>query len=144
MIKDLDLSDFSLLDQLVLSFPNLFKNCEFIKNDYSNNPFINYLIYLDEQKPVGILIYTIIYDRAEIIQIEVQKQKRRNKIASKMMEHLINICSNNGIQNITLEVRKDNKSAICLYKKYGFIERATRKKYYKGIDGILMEKEVKK
>ena len=60
------------------------------------------------------------------------------------MENLINICSNNGIQNITLEVRKDNKSAICLYKKYGFIERATRKKYYKGIDGILMEKEVKK
>ena len=45
-------------------------------------------------------------------------------------------------KNITLEVRKDNEKAIKLYKKVGFIEKAIRKNYYNGIDGILMEKEL--
>ena len=34
----------------------------------------------------------------------------------------------------------DNVKAINLYKKYGFKQVAIRKKYYNGIDGILMEK----
>ena len=44
-------------------------------------------------------------------------------------------------KNITLEVKKDNKSAISLYLKNGFKKTAIRKGYYKGIDGILMERK---
>jgi ribosomal protein S18 acetylase RimI-like enzyme len=43
-------------------------------------------------------------------------------------------------KNITLEVRKDNYPAIHVYKSLGFVEKAIRKNYYKGIDGILMER----
>ena len=39
------------------------------------------------------------------------------------------------------EVKKDNLPAIHLYKSVGFVEKAIRKGYYQGIDGILMEKE---
>ena len=46
-------------------------------------------------------------------------------------------------KNITLEVKKDNIPAISLYKSVGFVEKAIRKGYYQGIDGILMEKEKK-
>ena len=43
-------------------------------------------------------------------------------------------------KNITLEVKKDNIVALKLYKKMGFEEKAIRKNYYNGIDGILMER----
>ena len=47
-------------------------------------------------------------------------------------------------KNITLEVKIDNNAAINLYKKYNFVEKAIRKGYYNGIDGILMERINKK
>ena len=46
-------------------------------------------------------------------------------------------------KNITLEVKKDNLPAIHLYKSAGFEEKAIRKGYYQGIDGILMERNNK-
>ena len=46
------------------------------------------------------------------------------------------------MNNITLEVRSDNKKAIHIYEKYGFKKVTTRKKYYNDTDGILMEKEL--
>ena len=53
------------------------------------------------------------------------------------MEYMIN----NVDKNITLEVKNDNTPAIKLYKRYGFKEVATRKGYYQGTDGILMERK---
>ena len=47
------------------------------------------------------------------------------------------------IETIDLEVNSLNKKAINLYQKYGFKTVSIRKKYYNGIDGFLMLKEVK-
>ena len=44
-------------------------------------------------------------------------------------------------KDITLEVREDNTYAIKVYEKNGFIKTATRKGYYNGVDGILMERK---
>ena len=44
-------------------------------------------------------------------------------------------------KSISLEVRENNYPAIRLYKKFNFSERAIRKGYYQGIDGILMVRE---
>ena len=44
-------------------------------------------------------------------------------------------------KDITLEVREDNEPAIRLYLKNNFNKTAIRKGYYKGIDGILMERK---
>ena len=67
---------------------------------------------------------------------------RERHIASSLMNEVISFGKDNNISNITLEVRIDNIPAINLYKKYDFIECATRKGYYNGIDGILMKKEM--
>ena len=48
---------------------------------------------------------------------------------------------NENLENITLEVRESNYSAINLYKKFGFNECATRKNYYGSEDAILMIKK---
>jgi len=57
------------------------------------------------------------------------------------MDELIKYKDENHIENITLEVNKENTIAINLYKSYGFIEVGIRKGYYNGVDGILMERK---
>jgi len=62
-------------------------------------------------------------------------------IASKLMLHMIEDGEKNNIKNVTLEVNVNNKEAIALYKKYGFVICATRQGYYNGEDGYLMIRE---
>ena len=46
-------------------------------------------------------------------------------------------------KDITLEVKKDNYSAIKVYESKGFETKAVRKGYYNGLDGLLMERKYK-
>ena len=64
--------------------------------------------------------------------------KRKNKIATKMLERLIEISKQRKLNNITLEVNINNKPAINLYKKYHFEEVGLRKKYYNNTDDAII------
>ena len=108
-----------------------------IKKELENNPFGHYLLELENKKIIAYLYYSDIYDRAEINQIEVDVFHRNCGKASNLMEIMLETVE----KSITLEVKKDNLVAIHLYKKYGFKEKAIRKGYYHGVDGILMERE---
>lgn len=112
-----------------------------IREDLDSNPFTKCMAYMDT-KIVAYLLYADIYDRFEVLNIFVDENCRNNKIASKLLEKMINRGKEKKIKNITLEVKQTNEIAIHLYKKYGFKEVAIRSKYYYGIDGILMEKEM--
>lgn len=91
---------------------------------------------------IGFINFSIIYDRSELNYIFVLEKYRRNGYSKVMMEFLINYVKNNNCLNITLEVRKNNISAINLYKKFEFKVIADRKKYYGNEDAILMLREV--
>lgn len=106
------------------------------------SPFSKKIEYIENNKIVGILKYSFIYDRMEIDNIEVDVDYRNNGIGTKLMSYLISIAIENRVINITLEVRKSNEIAKKLYKKFGFREVALRKFYYGDEDGILMEKQV--
>lgn len=108
-------------------------------NVEEKNPFTKYIAYYIDKKIVGYLVYLLIYDRVEIDYIFVKDEYRNRKIASNMLEYLIDILKKQNILNITLEVRENNESAIKLYTKYGFKKVTVRKGYYEGIDGLLME-----
>lgn len=108
-----------------------------IQDDLKNNPFGHYLLEIDNNKIIGYLYYSDIYERAEINQIEVEVSHRNCGKASNLLKNMIDTVE----KSITLEVKIDNIPAINLYKKFGFEEKAIRKGYYQGIDGILMEKK---
>jgi len=116
---------------------------EFLNNNNIDkpisSPFSIEIVYVENDFIIGYLSYSIIYEKAEINNIYVLKQFRNQGIASKLLEYLLEKCKI--CENITLEVRKDNKSAIALYKKFGFKEVAIREKYYGDTDGILMMRE---
>lgn len=129
------------IDELSELFPKILTS-KSVKEDIKNNQFTNYLTYLVNGEPVAFINYYIMYERAEIININVLEEYQNQKIASKLLEHMVNECISHNVKNITLEVKETNIKAIHLYEKFGFSKVAVRRKYYQEIDGILMEKEL--
>jgi len=119
-----------------------FFNYDFVSFDFKNNPYKKYILYVDNNYILGFLCYEYIFDRYEIDNIYVDTLNRRKGLGYKMINYLIEKGKKDNIKNITLEVNKNNNQAISLYKKVGFTQKAIRPRYYNGIDGILMEKEM--
>lgn len=131
MIRDAEEQDFNILNEMVLEIdPNY-------KFD-ATNPFFKCIIYTIDDKIVGFLKYSLIYENIEIDYIYVDKEYRGRSIATSMIKHI----ENNNVQNISLEVNENNTSAINLYKKNGFVEKSIKKNYYGSASAILMVKEL--
>ncbi len=113
---------------------------ELTKKEFSTNPYLKIITYVEKDKIIGFLLYSLIYDRIEIEQFEVITKERGKGIGDKLLKYLIEKYQDTDIKNITLEVKEDNIVAINLYEKYGFKKVSTREKYYDGINGLLMEK----
>jgi len=107
-----------------------------------SNPFKRRIEYFLDDNSIGFLEYSLIYDRMEIDNIQVNDEYRNQGIGTKLMAHLVSLAILYRVVNITLEVRVSNEIARNLYKKFGFREVALRKYYYGDEDGILMEKNV--
>lgn len=122
---------------------DLFGIVDQVRLEQEKNPFFGAFFYIEDQKIVGYLFYSQIYERIELDQIEVIEDYRQRGIASQLMECLLTKAKKEQTKNITLEVKKDNHKALKLYQKFGFHPVAVREKYYQGTDGILMEWEVK-
>ena len=130
MVKELTKKNIDIIN-------DSFIDKDYLLNEFNNNPFIKVLLLIEDNKVIGYLYYSDIYDRVEINQIEINSFHRNCGNGKKLMEYMIQ----NVDKNITLEVKKDNIPAINLYKRNGFVEVAIRKGYYQGTDGILMERK---
>lgn len=117
---------------------HLHDNYKFLLDDFSDA-----LVIIEEEKIIGFIVYSIIYERAEIIDITVDPRSRNKGYAKALLNYLINDIISERCDNITLEVNKTNKIAIGLYKSIGFSAVATRKGYYEGSDGYLMKMDLR-
>lgn len=117
-----------------------------IETDWKWRPFSSYLYEEIDGKVVGFIHYTNCYHKAEIVDFNVCEEYQNQGIGSLLLNDFFRVLKEEDeeIENITLEVKETNERAIHLYTKYGFLVRAKRKGYYKGIDGLLMEKEMRK
>lgn len=140
MLKELYIDDINYFDEIENKFPNVYNNGSILL-EYENNPFMRIVVYLIDDKVVGFINYYEIYDRIEIANFNVLDYFQNKGIGTCLINFVIDKYKEK-CKNITLEVRKDNKNAINLYKKVGFVEKAIRKNYYNDVDGILMEKEL--
>lgn len=134
MLRTLEIKDFETLNNLINDSNYIIDEAELKKISK---------VYLKDDKIIGYISYQIMYERAELNYIFVKEEERKKGIASKMLEYMLNNLKEENIETIDLEVNSLNKKAINLYQKYGFKTVSIRKKYYNGIDGFLMLKEVK-
>lgn len=127
-----EIKDLKLVEDLFKEYKEKYNP---IINDYTH-----ILCYIIDNKYVGFLIYQLLYEDSEIIDIYVKNEQRNKGIGSALINNMLD---NKDIKRVTLEVKEDNINAIKLYNSLGFREVAIRKGYYNGVDALLMLKEVK-
>ena len=75
----------------------------------------------------GYISYRVVLDEVEIMNIVTREDARNMGIASSLLSYLIR---NVNANKFNLEVNENNKVAIKIYKKFGFVEVGERKNYY--------------
>lgn len=108
-----------------------------------NDPYEKIKIYKIDNEVIGFVSYSVIYERAELNYIGVCEEYRRKGIAQKLFDFVYNDLKKNMVENFSLEVNINNKSAINFYLKNGFEIKSIRKNYYGNDDAYLMVLEVK-
>ena len=81
---------------------------------------------------------------ADMMNIAVAPQYRRQGIGENLVRELIRHLRRNDVSCLTLEVRVSNLSAIALYTKLGFNQVGRRPKYYHNPreDALILRKEL--
>lgn len=134
IIKCISKDDVDVIEQLM--------NCFYDRRMlFLNDPFSFLLCIYCDDKLVGYLSYSLIYDRSELNYIIISDKYRNQGYAYALMYYYVDICDRCGCKNITLEVNEHNLSAIKLYTKFNFQVVATRQNYYSDGDGYLMLRE---
>ncbi len=79
-------------------------------------------------------------DDAEILNIETSPHHRRQGLAQGLLQEACDWARQNQRQAVWLEVRAGNEAAVNLYRKTGFVQVSTRKRYYSdGEDAHVMK-----
>lgn len=117
------------------NFNKLF-NLEYIIKSDTEDVFGFY----DNNKLVGFIHVLKTYECLEIINVVVDTDYRKQGIASKLIDYVVDYYSD--LEYILLEVNEHNDKAINLYNKLKFKVINVRKKYYGNDDALIMRKEV--
>ena len=103
-----------------------------------------YLVAKIEEKAVGYVGVWKILNEGHITNVAVHPDYRNQGIGRALVSELLLLCTKEGIDSFTLEVRKSNLIAQKLYRELGFVESGIRKNYYEDNkeDAIIMWKTV--
>ena len=92
---------------------------------------------------IGICVFQVILDEAQINFFVVDQKYRKQGFGSYLMSYLIKQCEILNITKLLLEVSNTNVTAKKFYSRFDFATVGIRKNYYRdGSDGILKEKKI--
>ena len=92
---------------------------------------------------IGICVFHVVLDEAQINFFVVSQQYRKKGFGSYLMNYLIKQCKKLNVNKLFLEVSRTNALAEKFYNRYGFCTVGIRKNYYKdGSDALLKEKKL--
>lgn len=94
-------------------------------------PFVGYGFAIKHQKAIGFIGYHHFLGEAEITNFGVDHAYKNQGIGSQFLGACLNHLSENGMEQLFLEVRSGNKAAIAVYQKLDFEKVAVRKAYYR-------------
>ena len=89
---------------------------------------------------LGYLCFWLVEGEAHILNLAVHPERRRQRIASRLLRYGLDYSRQKGAEEITLEVRRSNYKAIALYRSFHFQPQGMRRRYYSdsGEDAIIM------
>ena len=133
-MRTADCRELAELDKICFSTP--WSERSFLEE--AKNELATYLLAKADDKIVGYCGFWRVSGEAQVTNIAVLPEYRRQKIAQSLVEKMIELCAED--EQIILEVRESNIAAISLYEKLGFIKAGIRKRFYRDPDedGITM------
>lgn len=120
-------SEIARLEQLCLGEQAWSENS--VRQEFSNT-FSTYCAYCIQDKVVGTVGVRVIDEFAEINNVAVHPDYRRQGIAFSLMKWVETHCRELGATVVSLEVEVDNIAAQQLYLKCGYKVTALRKNFY--------------
>ena len=107
------------------------------------NPLSLWLVALLGRTVVGYVGSQSAMEQADMMNIAVNPDYRRQGIAESLIERLVAELKDKQVSSLTLEVRASNAPAIALYRKLGFIQVGKRSNYYRNPreDALILRKE---
>ncbi|MDD2505350.1 MAG: GNAT family N-acetyltransferase [Bacilli bacterium] len=136
MVSKFKIEDINEIEQIGLSINPKFKDIFKIDN---LSDIEEIYVYKKDEEVFGFLHILKTIDKVEIINLAVKESKRKQKIASIILDYFLSEVS----QPIILEVRESNTPAINLYKKFNFFVINIRKNYYGNENAVIMERSNK-
>ena len=98
---------------------------------------------LIENLVIGICVFQVVLDEAQINYFVVNKKFRKKGFGSYLMSHLIKKCEKLNLKKLLLEVSQSNVTAERFYSRFDFSTVGIRKNYYKdGSHALLKEKKL--
>ncbi len=120
----------------------LHPNYRIINNlkDFLNNNIHHLYVFELDNKIVGFIHYTKLYNSVDLVDIVVEEKYQNQKIGTNLIDYIITNLEIN--DRIYLEVNTNNQKAINLYQKFGFKIINIRKNYYGIDDAYVMERVI--
>ena len=98
---------------------------------------------LIENLVIGICVFQVVIDEAQINYFVVNKKFRKKGFGSYFMSYLIKKCEKLNLKKLLLEVSQSNVTAERFYSRFDFSTVGIRKNYYKdGSHALLKEKKI--
>ena len=110
-----------------------------------DNPYAHYVVCCDKAgNVVGYIGSRIVLDEADITNVAVRPQYRRQGIAARLVSMMLEQMAEKGVVSVLLEVRESNLPAQNCYAQAGFTVVGRRKNYYElpKEDALLMGREL--
>ena len=92
---------------------------------------------------IGICVFQIVLDEAQINYFVVNQKFRKKGYGSFLMSYVIKKCEELSLKKLLLEVSQSNVSAVSFYTNFDFYTVGIRKNYYNdGSHALLKEKKL--
>lgn len=130
-----DLNQIMVIDHELFSQPFHLEDYEIMLD----NPQQYHCLKLEEYgEIVAFAAIVIMFDEANLLTIGTVKKAQKRGYGRHLLNSLINLCKNNDVSILVLEVRQSNRIAQDLYKSVGFKINRIRPNYYPEEDGLEM------
>lgn len=101
-------------------------------------PRRTYLLALGDGEVMGYAGMMMVAEEAHITSVVTLPERRRERVATRLVLRLASQAVEEGARSLTLEVRSSNKAAQALYRRFGMAPVGVRKKYYVSEDALIM------
>lgn len=101
-------------------------------------PRRTYVVARADGEVVGYAGMMLVGDEAHITSVVTLPERRRERVATRLMLRLAYRAVEEEARSLTLEVRSSNKGAQALYRRFGMAPVGVRKKYYVSEDALIM------